>query len=236
MARIVAANCIRAASVHTTPANCAAGTRPFPDSTGFVNKVREVADQQPAKGLASPNAGPLGVVLEVLSTRSFACAIQFPGWFGYGRTPEAAIERLLAYRARYAPIARSAKRTLPENSTLVILEQLQGNGTTQFGAPGQIAQVERTATATDLRRLRALHAACRDFYEDVLTGAPATLRKGPRGGGRDTDRVANHVVETERTYATRLRTGTWPEAYYLRRSAYHFTDHAWEIQDRSEPT
>jgi hypothetical protein len=38
------------------------------------------------------------------------------------------------------------------------------------------------------------------------------LRKGPRGGGRYRDRIADHVI---------------------RRSAWHVFDHAWEIEDKS---
>jgi hypothetical protein len=51
----------------------------------------------------------LDVVLEVSATRSFACALWFPGWFGHGKTSGAAIERLLAYRSRYAPIADAVR-------------------------------------------------------------------------------------------------------------------------------
>jgi len=176
----------------------------------------------------------LEVLLEVSETRSFACALWLPGWFGHGKTPEAAVERLLNYRSRYAVIAKKAKVALPSDSSLVIVEEQVGNGTTQFGAPGQISELERQAPEVTLRRMRALHKACREFFDEVAASAPAELRKGPRGGGRDTAKVVEHVLEVERMYATRLRKETWPEAYYLRRSGYHFTDHAWEIQDRSD--
>lgn len=175
----------------------------------------------------------LDVVLEVTSTRSFACALWFPGWFGYGKTPELAVERLLDYRPRYVPIAKMARRTLPSVSSLRVVEERVGNGTTQFGAPGQISDAELAVTERELVRLRALHAACREVFATVAASAPMTLRKGPRGGGRDTAKVIEHVEDTEKMYATRLRKGTWPEAYYLRRSGYHYTDHAWEVEDRS---
>jgi hypothetical protein len=177
----------------------------------------------------------LDVVLEVSATRSFACALWFPGWFGHGKTPDAAIDRLLEYRKRYAPIAKVARRALPPDSALVIVEELEGNGTTQFGAPGRIADAERDVDAATLKKLRALHAACHDTFDEVVASAPATLRKGPRGGGRDTAKVVEHVLDVEKVYARSAARGTWPEAYYLRRSGYHFTDHAWEIQDRSTP-
>ncbi len=177
----------------------------------------------------------LEVVLEISSTRSFACALWFPGWFGHGKNPDAAVERLLAYRSRYAPIVKRAKAALPSDSSLVIVEEQVGNGTTQFGAPGQISSLEEDVPATVMRRMRALHASCREEFDLVVASAPVELRKGPRGGGRDTAKVVEHVLDVEKMYATRLRKETWPEAYYLRRSGYHFTDHAWEIQDRSTP-
>ncbi len=175
----------------------------------------------------------LEVLLEVSATRSFACALWFPGWFGQGKSPDDAIEGLLSLRARYAPIAERAKRALPPDSALVIVERQEGNGTTQFGAPGQISSLENDVDAQTVRRLRALHGACRDAFDNVVKTAPSELRKGPRGGGRDTAKVVEHVVEVERAYASRMEHGSWPEAYYLRRSGYHFTGHAWEIEDRS---
>lgn len=88
-------------------------------------------------------------------------------------------------------------------------------------------------TEQDIARLTRLHAACAAGFADAAAQAPAQLRKGPRGGGRDTEAVVTHVHQVEHTYATSTRRGTWPMAYYLRRSAYHYTDQLWEIQDRS---
>ena len=38
----------------------------------------------------------------------------------------------------------------------------------------------------------------------VAAGAPASLRKGPRGGGRDRDAMMQHVFEAERHYAGKV--------------------------------
>jgi hypothetical protein len=40
--------------------------------------------------------------------------------------------------------------------------------------------------------------------DDVVGGAPAELRKGPRGGGRERDAVFDHVVAAETSYARKL--------------------------------
>ena len=175
----------------------------------------------------------LEVVLEVGTKRSFACSLWFPGWFGHGKTPDAALERLLAYRERYAPIASAAKVKLPSGRDLVVVETLAGDTTTDFGAPSRIAAAEASVPEARLRTLRRLHAACIESFDATAAAAPEELRKGPRGGGRDTSKVIAHVAEAEKAYASKFRRGQWPEAYYLRRSGYHFTDHAWEIEDRS---
>jgi hypothetical protein len=86
------------------------------------------------------------------------------------------------------------------------------------------------------------------------------LRKGPRGGGRDRDKIVDHVSEAERAYAPKagirvpprtpwpehreiILTGLraddpagakWPLRYLIRRMAWHVLDHAWEIEDRSD--
>jgi hypothetical protein len=45
-----------------------------------------------------------------------------------------------------------------------------------------------------------------------VAGAPATLRKGPRGGGRDRDAVVDHVVGAEAAYARKIGIARKPPA------------------------
>lgn len=175
----------------------------------------------------------LEIVLEVAPKRSFACALWFPGWFGHGKTADLAIENLLAYRSRYAPIAKRAKRALPGDSSLVVIEHLPGNSTTEYGAPDAVAAAEWEVTAPELRKLHALHTACLEAFDATCEAAPEELLKGPRGGGRTTSKIIEHVAFAEKAYASKLRRELWPEAYYLRRSGYHYTDHLWFIQDRT---
>jgi hypothetical protein len=56
----------------------------------------------------------------------------------------------------------------------------------------------------DRRRYAALLVAAWDYFDQVVAGAPAELRKGPRGGGRDRDRIAEHVIEADVIYARKL--------------------------------
>ncbi|MFZ5851554.1 MAG: hypothetical protein ACOYY2_09200 [Actinomycetota bacterium] len=112
-------------------------------------------------------------------------------------------------------------------------------------------------------RLADLLAAAWATLDRVAATAPAALRKGPRGGGRDRDAVVAHVEEAELAYARKVgvrlpaRPGPalraavldvvrdpgrvvpdqrgWPLRYAVRRFAWHVLDHAWEIEDRSVP-
>jgi hypothetical protein len=52
--------------------------------------------------------------------------------------------------------------------------------------------------------LAALVRASWDVFDRVSAASPASLRKGPRGGGRDRDKMINHVLESEASYGRQL--------------------------------
>jgi hypothetical protein len=203
------------------------------------------------------------VYLEVGTRRAFACALEWPGWCRSGKGEEAAVETLTAYRPRYAVVVAEAGLRF-DPGELVVLERLAGSSTTDFGAPDAVPAADRRELEPgEGDRLAALVAAGWRVLDRVAAGAPAELRKGPRGGGRDRDAVVEHVVAAEQSYARKigvrhrrprpgdgealaalrsdilaaLRGGVdagWPTRYAARRVAWHVLDHAWEIEDRSE--
>ncbi len=209
-------------------------------------------------------AGHTRVIVEVGGKRAFASAADWPGWCRSGKTEEAALEALAAYAPRYAKVAKLANIELPKDAThFAVAERLEGNATTDFGAPGIPAKAEaRAMTPTDTDRMVALVEACWKYLDQVRTKAPKELRKGPRGGGRDRDKMWQHVLGAESAYASglgvrlkepdgadgaavlvfrrvfrdSLRKPTegakWPPAYGARRTAWHALDHAWEMEDR----
>ena len=59
-------------------------------------------------------------------------------------------------------------------------------------------------TREEAARLAAILRAAWTILDDVVTSAPAELRKGPRGGGRDRDAIVQHVVAAEYAYARKL--------------------------------
>ena len=175
-----------------------------------------------------------------------------------------ALEALGSYASRYVPVTALAGVRFPSRAAeaFEIAERLPGNATTEFGAPGMVAEYDRRALdAKQAKRLAALVAASWQYFEDVTAFAPAELRKGPRGGGRDRDQIGKHVAEAEIAYARKLdiRLGQnlkqvratllevlgaacdgrppsekrWPPRYAARRIAWHVLDHAWEIEDKS---
>jgi hypothetical protein len=207
------------------------------------------------------------VYLEVGGKRTFASAADWPGWCRSGKDESAAMDVLAAYAPRYAAAAKLAKAQLPAGAlTFEVVQRMPGNGTTDFGAPGIPAKDEsKPPTAQQAARLRDLLDACWAYLDQVVAKAPAELRKGPRGGGRDRDKMFEHVLGAETEYAKAIgvrlkqpdgmnkaavrafrngiRDGVakpnpdtkWPVAYMVRRTAWHALDHAWEIEDRSKP-
>ena len=185
----------------------------------------------------------------------FAAAVDWPGWCRHAKTEDLALEALLDYQDRYAAVL-----SVPfKPGTLVVVGSVAGNATTDFGAPAVDTPWDAEAiTARDLKRQVTVLEDCWTYFDGVVDAAPATLTKGPRGGGRDRDGVVAHTREAERHYCSKLGTrvpprtpwaqqrdtvtrlllsgspeAKWPPRYSIRRLAWHVIDHAWEIEDKS---
>jgi hypothetical protein len=144
--------------------------------------------------------------IETTPKKSFASALDWPGWSRSGKTIEQAIEALLAYAPRYALVAARAREDLRASDLDAdVLEQLDGDATTAFGAPSLTFEADRAATnPAEALRIAALVQAAWTTFDETASAAPVELRKGPRGGGRDTAKMVEHVVGAEQAYATRL--------------------------------
>ena len=149
------------------------------------------------------------VYLEVGSRRTFAAAHTWPGWCRIGPDEDAAIQALFEYGPRYARILRSRRlgfQIPKEVSAFVVVERLKGNATTDFGAPDVAPAGDAQPLDDDeLRRLQSLLKACwRAFDTAVEKARGKALRKGPRGGGRALDGIAEHVLGAETGYLSQL--------------------------------
>jgi hypothetical protein len=149
---------------------------------------------------------PTAAYLEIGEKRVFACALDWPGWCRSARSEELALEALRVHLPRYAPVAREAGLALPPGADAFdVGERLPGTATTDFGAPGAIATGDgRPIGVEEAGRLAALVEAAWTTLDRVARRAPADLRKGPRGGGRDRDGMVEHVLGAEAAYARKL--------------------------------
>jgi hypothetical protein len=133
--------------------------------------------------------------------RAVAFALDWPGWSRGAKSPELALETLEAYRLRYRPIAVLAGMTdeLDQAGPLEVVEDRIGTGSTDFwGISFMPCSLEREPMdRADLdRKLRLLHAAWA-FFDATAARVSPVMRKGPRGGGRDRDRIIRHTIRTE---------------------------------------
>ena len=150
----------------------------------------------------------LEVVVESVRGRAFASATGWPGWCRSGRDEDAAVTALVGYTERFALVVQRAGLRLPTSPAALaprVVERLEGNATTSFGAPGRVAEHDRRPTSrTEAGHQAALVGAAWEVLDEVVAQAPAELRKGPRGGGRDRDKIVAHVVAAEVAYARKI--------------------------------
>src|SRR5262249_4397774 len=59
-------------------------------------------------------------------------------------------------------------------------------------------------SSEDLERDLTLLRACWAFFDDVRARVSAEMQKGPRGGGRDRDRIVQHTLNVEQDWAAKL--------------------------------
>ena len=206
----------------------------------------------------------LDVSIEAAAKKAFATAVDWPGWSRSGKTEELAIEALVAYADRYAAVAQLAGETSPAGAGLdvEVVERSGGGGGTEFGVPSNVTKQDRRPVDTAAaKRLAKLVESAWETFRATAAAAPEELRKGPRGGGRNTSKVVEHVERADEAYAREmgiklkapieevraamlevlrqhsdglpLAGRRWTARYAAHRIAWHALDHVWEIEDRS---
>ena len=147
----------------------------------------------------------LRVLVEATPKRAFASALDWPGLARSGRDEAAALVALAAAVQRYAPVAELAGQPFDPAAGFEVVERVPGDASTAFGVPAIIASADRApADAADARRLAALVDAAWRTFDAVAAAAPESLRKGPRGGGRDRTKIVDHVNGADAAYASVL--------------------------------
>lgn len=144
------------------------------------------------------------VYLEIGAKKVFACSVEWPGWCRIGRSEEEALEALVTYAPRYRVVAERAG-LLFEPADPVVVERAKGGTTTDFGAIEAIPSLDTEPVGeAEAVRVVALVEAAWKLFGEAAAASPEELRKGPRGGGRDRDKMVAHVVEAERAYARKV--------------------------------
>ncbi len=154
---------------------------------------------------------PTEVYIEQGKTKTFASALDWPGWSRSGRDEAGALQALFDYRARYRAVLAAGDLEFYEPkdlSQLVVVEHHPGNSTTDFGAPAIIPAVDRKPfDQQSFIFSRDLLNACWQAFDGAVESAGGReLRKGPRGGGRDLKKIVTHVLEADSGYLGRIAT------------------------------
>jgi hypothetical protein len=145
-----------------------------------------------------------------------AVAPDWPGLERRATSGEAAIERLLSYVPRYAPVTKLAgmETAFPNTTVAEVVEQFPGTGSTDFwGISFAFSSIDRLAMSGEaLERELTLMRACWQFFDEVRSRVSAEMQRGPRGGGRDRDRIVRHTFAAELDWAKKLDVRTPLEA------------------------
>lgn len=155
-------------------------------------------------------ANTMRVTLEIgpKGKKVAAVAPDWPGLERGAKTVELAVERLISYIPRYATVAGLVGMETAFTPTPVVelVETYPGTGSTDFwGISFAFSSIDHQAMSTEeLERELTLMQACWAFFDNVRSHVSAEMRKGPRGGGRDRDRIVRHTFGAEQDWANKL--------------------------------
>jgi hypothetical protein len=152
--------------------------------------------------------GPSPVYIEAGARRCFACSLEWPGLSRSGKSEEAALAALSTYVPRYAVMTAKAGVEFPltEGQPWSIVQRVPTrSGGADFGAPTAVLESDADGWGpAEAARGAALMAGSWELFDEAAAGAPESLRKGPRGGGRDRDAIADHVAAAEQLFGRKV--------------------------------
>ena len=150
---------------------------------------------------------PMRVTLEMgpKGKKVVAVANEWPGLERGAKNEELAIEKLRAYMPRYAQVATLANMSAAFDTIqdVDVVEQYPGTGSTDFwGISFAFSSIDQQEMSSEeLERELTLMQACWAFFDEVRGRVSAEMQKGPRGGGRDRDRIVRHTLAAEQDWA-----------------------------------
>jgi hypothetical protein len=161
-----------------------------------------LVDEAPDQAYGWVMTEPIRVMLESgKKKRVVASAFDWPGWDRSTKLGGDVLAVLDSYRHRFARVAELAGYgdEFGRLGVLEVVEQVDGIGMTDYyGVSGRAATAEGgRMTEAELDRKLALLRAAWATFDATAARVSAELRKGPRGGGREKDRIIQHVNGSE---------------------------------------
>lgn len=163
-------------------------------------------------------AAPVRVMLEQGKKKVVASAFDWPGWDRGGKSEAEALDVLERYRLRYAPVAELAGlgEEFAAAGAVDVVERVEGAGMTDFYTLSfrSATPEKEPMSGAECERKIALLRGCWNYFDGMAARVSAELRKGPRGGGRDRDRIVGHANGAEITeFAKKVGVIADPEAW-----------------------
>ena len=147
----------------------------------------------------------INVYIESGQKRTFAGAVDWPGWCRSGADEASALQALFDYGPRYARVLRAKEFAFHAPisiSAFDVIERMKGNATTDFGAPDLAPSADaEPVDDEEMRRFQTILKACWRFFDARTKSASGKeLHKGPRGGGRELDGIIEHLLGSDVGY------------------------------------
>lgn len=165
----------------------------------------------PTKLQAMVELGPKGKIVVAIGR-------DWPGLERNGKTEDDALANIERYVERYKPVAERAglMAEFEACTGVEVIERYTGSGSTDFWGISFVPcdSDREEMTSDELERQLSLLQACWAQFDHVASIVSPELKKGPRGGGRDRDKIVNHTLGTERGWAKGLGVMT-PEGAML---------------------
>ena len=154
-------------------------------------------------------AKSIEVYLEVGKKRTFAGALDWPGWCRRGTDEDSALLALVEAGPRYARVLQGTRlgfHAPDDPGVFTVAERVAGNDATDFGAANvaPAADARPFDEAACARAQTILRATWRALDRAIEAAEGKALAKGPRGGGRDLDKIVRHVLDADGGYLPRL--------------------------------
>ena len=168
----------------------------WPRSSASLRRAAYAAAREPRRRDGSPSRS------RRRRRRRSRPPLDWPGWSRSGKTEELALEALVAYAAALRPVAEAGRRGVPEPRRALDIDVVERRraaaGPSSASRAASREQDRRPRRRGRSDRLAALVEAAWTTFDRIVGGRARELRKGPRGGGRDTSKMVDHVVGVRR--------------------------------------